>query len=203
MSITTYATLTSAVADWLNRDDLTDQVPTFIQMGESELRRRLQGAHLETGTVALDSGLVTLPADVGAVQDVFLEANSRTYVLSQTDIAGVIMQRGGIAAQPTHYAVGQGELWLGPVPDQTYTGTLVYEPFLALSDTQTTNWALSEAPDGYLYAALIAASPYLKDDVRVPLWQERLDRVIRDVKVASDRKRYGGRMQMPQPRTFG
>jgi hypothetical protein len=202
MSITTYSELQDAVADWLNRDDLEDQVPTFIQLGEAELRRRLQGVYVETGLLALETTTVALPADAGVVEQVFVEANGRTYTLVQTDTMGVIMARGAVAGRPTHFAVVQGDLWLGPVPDQTYTGTIVYEPWLNLSTTQTTNWVLDENSDAYLYASLIAASPYLKDDVRVMTWRDLLERIVRDIKVRAERQRYGGRLVMTPPIQF-
>ena len=39
-----------------------------------------------------------------------------------------------------------------------------------LSATNSTNEVLTEAPMIYLYAALLEAAPYLKDDERVPMW---------------------------------
>lgn len=203
MAISTYTDLVTAVTDWLNRDDLTTVVPTFIQLGEADLRRRMKGVHVESGLLTLSAPEVPLPADARMVEQVLLEANGRTYPLTQVDTGALILRRGAVAGRPTHYAVTEDTLWLGPVPDQTYTATVVYEPFLALDATeQPSNWLLAEAPDAYLYAALVQASPYLKDDSRVPLWASMLDRVVQDVRVAQQRRRYGGRLQMPLPSPF-
>ena len=45
MAITTYSELQSAVADWLNRDDLTSVIPNFIELAEADLTRNLQGSY--------------------------------------------------------------------------------------------------------------------------------------------------------------
>jgi len=39
VTITTYAELQSSIAGFLNRDDLTAEIKTFIALGEAELRR--------------------------------------------------------------------------------------------------------------------------------------------------------------------
>ena len=39
MTITTYATLKTAIADFLNRDDLTSVIPTFIALAEADMQR--------------------------------------------------------------------------------------------------------------------------------------------------------------------
>ena len=192
--ITNYTTLQSAVADWLNRDDLTATIPTFIQLAEDQLRTRLRGAHVETVTYGITKGEVPLPGDVSVVESIHLVTvtGSRRNLFA-TDLAGVWSARGdGTASVPVCYSVVQDEVWFGPVPDQAYTGTLVYEPFLALSSTQATNWALTASPSAYLYGALVAAAPYLKDDARMPLWQQAFDRAVGDLKLHAQQQRFGG-----------
>ena len=42
MSISTYAELKTAIANFLARTDLTDQIPNFIQLAEARLSRELE-----------------------------------------------------------------------------------------------------------------------------------------------------------------
>ena len=42
MSISTYSELKTAVANFLARTDLTDQIPNFIQLAEARLSRELE-----------------------------------------------------------------------------------------------------------------------------------------------------------------
>ena len=42
MAIGTYAELKTAVANWLDRDDLTDRIPEFIALAEAKMNRNLR-----------------------------------------------------------------------------------------------------------------------------------------------------------------
>lgn len=42
MSISTYAELKTAIANFLARTDLTEQIPNFIQLAEARLSRELR-----------------------------------------------------------------------------------------------------------------------------------------------------------------
>lgn len=45
-----------------------------------------------------------------------------------------------------------------------------YKKFTALSDANPTNEVLEEVPTAYLYASLLAATPYILNDERIPTW---------------------------------
>lgn len=45
--ISDYASLQTAIADWLARADLTDQIPTFITLAEARLNRDLRLASMQ------------------------------------------------------------------------------------------------------------------------------------------------------------
>ena len=62
--ITDYDTLQSAIADWLNRADLTSQIQTFIQLAEGDLNTRLRTRDMVIRAEATsDNEYVQLPAD--------------------------------------------------------------------------------------------------------------------------------------------
>ena len=42
MAINTYSTLQTAVANWLDRDDLTDRIPEFVSLAEATFNRTLR-----------------------------------------------------------------------------------------------------------------------------------------------------------------
>ena len=56
MSITTYAELQTAAGTWLNRSDLTSQIPDFIALAEAKFKRDLAGG---TTITALSGGSPT------------------------------------------------------------------------------------------------------------------------------------------------
>ena len=66
MSITNYTELKTAVADWLNRDDLTDaRITDFIQMAENRIFHVLRVPPMEKyANLTTDTeGKVTVPGD--------------------------------------------------------------------------------------------------------------------------------------------
>jgi len=53
---------------------------------------------------------------------------------------------------------------------------LYYEQPALLGDNLQSNWLTEYAPDVLLYASLLEATPFLKDDERVPVWSEMYNR---------------------------
>jgi hypothetical protein len=85
------------------------------------------------------------------------------------DALNVLNQTGNV---PTAYNIVGQAMRLGPFPDKQYTVEVIYYAKLPkLTATNTTNWLLADHPDFYLYATLLQAAPYLKDDDRIGIWQ--------------------------------
>ena len=61
-----------------------------------------------------------------------------------------------------------------------------------LSDTNTTNVFLEQAPDALLYAALLEAEPYLFNDARVNTWGTLYDRAIATLTRSDEASQYSG-----------
>ena len=75
----------------------------------------------------------------------------------------------------------------------TYNASLVYYARVpTLSVSNTTNWLLTEAPDVYLYGALVHSAPYLKDDARIQVWEALLAQGINNLNTSSADAKYGG-----------
>ena len=56
MAISTYDELKTAIADFLNRDDLTAIIPTFIALAESQFQRDIRHWKMETRASGQVSG---------------------------------------------------------------------------------------------------------------------------------------------------
>jgi hypothetical protein len=79
---------------------------------------------------------------------------------------------------PLYYADYDYQHWLiAPTPDAAQTLEILYyqQPPLLGDDLQT-NWLTQYAPDLLLYAALLEATPFLKNDERIQIWQGMYDR---------------------------
>lgn len=79
---------------------------------------------------------------------------------------------------PLFYADYNYQNWLiAPTPDAAYPiEILFYELPQLLDDTTQTNWLTEYAPQVLLYATLVEATPFLKNDERIPVWQNMYDR---------------------------
>jgi hypothetical protein len=101
--------------------------------------------------------------------------------------------RADLVGRPTNYAITGGSIELYPTPDDTYAASLVYYGRTpALSDTNTANWLLTEAPDAYLYGSLVHAAPYLKDDQRAVVWESLFKLSLDTLNSSSEDAKYGG-----------
>ena len=187
----TYAQLKSTLADYLNRDDLTAIVPTFIKLAESKFNRKLRVRQMVTrANATIDTAFFSPPADWLESKEFQLNTNPITKLEFITESYGNELRATRFTAggKPRYYTVVGSQLEFIPTPDTEYQGELTYYAKIpALSDANTSNWLLAYAPDLYLYGALIEAEPYLKNDERVGLWGELYLRVVSDIEVADER----------------
>ena len=74
---------------------------------------------------------------------------------------------------------------LAPTPDSTYTVELHYKyrpaSLTAGADSGTT-WISDNAPDALLYGTLVEAATFLKIPEEVPMYQQRFDMAIQNLK---------------------
>ena len=171
--ITDYDTLQSAIADWLNRADLTSQIQTFIQLAESDLNTRLRTREMIVRAQATsDEEFVQLPTDwLEAINIQLVDGKSPLRYVSM-DQADIIVARQEFTSV-TFYSIMDSAIELVPAPsDDVEIEMVYYKKIPALSDTNTTNWLLTKAPDIYLYGALSHASPFIMDDQRMPMFAQ-------------------------------
>lgn len=178
MAITDNASLVSAVSDWLARADLTAVVPTFVQLAESRLNRDVKSPRMlikETGLAI--SYLIYIPTPALSSSPRFQEIVSLSVSVGGRDIPlpplpPSMALDATVGAYPRgFYVLGENIVLVGGTGSESYT--LIYKaslPTIASSVNYFTNWLLDRAPELYLYAALLEAAPYLKDDARIQTW---------------------------------
>lgn len=81
-------------------------------------------------------------------------------------------------SEPIFYSDYDYSHWLiAPTPDQAYPVEILYYELPPLLDDSTqTNWLTEYAPQLLLYGTLLEATPFLKNDDRIPTWQTYYDR---------------------------
>jgi len=194
MSISTYAELKTAIANFLARDDLTDQIPNFIQLAESRMNRELETREQQkrvTATLTSGDEYIALPTDLREIREVKLNTSPIT-VLTYYSPVGLDQSYGTTSTgKPSGYSVVGKELKLRPVPDSSYTAEIIYIGDLnSLSDSATTT-LFSRSPDLYLYGALTEAYTYLLDEQRASVYDSKFTRALEEVKVDEQRSQYG------------
>lgn len=190
MAISTYSELKSAIADWLNRDDLTSVIPSFIELAEAELTRNLRHRKMiARADATINSEYTQTPTDWFQTQTLILETDPVTTLEYLTPEALNAKRAASTAnGKPLFYTMIGTEIQVYPVPSGDYTAEMVYYSKIpSLSDSETTNWLLTLAPDIYLYGSLMQSAPYLQDDNRLSVWNALYQKKIEDIYISDQR----------------
>ena len=198
MAISNYTNLKTTIADFLNRDDLASAIPTFIQLGESQMNRDIRHWKMEARTSGQQSQgdqYMQLPADW--LETIRLHLTSQgTDAVELASMASIADKRAQVddqAGRPRFYAHVRGEFELFPTPDEdTDFELLYYQKIPALSDSNTSNWLLEYAPDIYLYGSLAHSAPYLQEDARIAVWAQMYAAAVSQLNSQSERVKNSG-----------
>ena len=196
MAISTYSELQTAVANWLDRDDLTARIPEFIALAEARfnriLRLRSMEAKYTANTVAGQRNLA-LPANYIQMRNFQVNTSPLTTLSYVTPEIYDRVWGGSTSGTPKFYTILANEVSFGPIPGSVMeVEMLFYKKFDNLSVTTTTNSLLTDSPDLYLYGAMLEAEPFIMNDERVPLWAAALDRAVSDMQEQDNKDRHSG-----------
>ena len=205
-----YASLQAAVADWLNRADLNRQIPQFIQLAESGFRKKAQimrrayrrsVAQLTTNTIPQPDDYGSLDyiknTDAATDQDASLEfVTSEMLEFYRPNVIGL--------GAPRYYTISGAVFEFIPAPSTPINLEIGYwRGVQSLSDANPTNWLLDDSPELYLWGALLMASPFLKNDQRIPTWQTYYAQALEDIRLDTERSQYSGApLKMRTRRSF-
>ncbi len=187
--ITSYATLVTAVGDYLARDDLATFIPNFLQNSQEKLYRSLRTRPFEAAlSVAISSGVAACPSDYRDLKYAYISTTPVRFLKRATpeQIYTDYPTRSS-SGVPSLIAREVDNFIFGPYPDSTYTVTGVYYKNLdLLSASNTTNWFTTNAPEVLLYGALMEAQPFLMNDARIQVWQTLFNEAV-DTLVSQER----------------
>ena len=200
MALGTFTELKDAVADWLDRSDLTARIPDFITLAEARLNRDLRIRPMEVrSSMETTSGqrYFNLPGGYLQMRNMQMNTNPITPLEYITPEMLDRLYGSDTTGKPRAYTLIGDEIQLAPVPDSDYTVEMAfYEKFTPLGDgtsgTVTNNWLTLNAPDVLLYGSLLEAEPFIKNDERIALWLNAYNGAIRKLQDADDRDRHSG-----------
>ena len=196
MAISNYIELKNAVANWLDRDDLTDRIPEFIALCEARFNRALRIRAMETKqTASTVAGQRNLALPARFIQMRNFQVNTANLTPLQYVTPEIYDRLYGAAntGTPEVYTIIADELQFGPIPATAQTvEMLFYQSFQALSDANPTNWVITNAPDVYLYGSLMEAEPFIMNDARVQLWATGFQTAVGDIQEQDNKDRHSG-----------
>jgi hypothetical protein len=193
MALSTYSELKTSIANWLNRSDLTSEIQDdFIKLTEADINSKLRIRKMVTETsITIDAETEDLPTGFLQVRDFFITEGGTKYALTYMTPSQMDQIKGSsTSGMPEVFTILGDKFRFAPTPSASYAGTLnFYKSFDALSDSNTSNFILTNHPAIYLYGSLYHAANFLGgvEPQRLAQWQgmyttalERLERNDRE-----------------------
>lgn len=176
MSLATFADFKAAIADWLTRADLEQQIPDFIRLADATLNKVVRSTRMVANadvTINANIRKGLLPADM--IEPIYVQIKTdEDYPLEQVSPEQLtVLRRSRMRATgaPRFYAIVGRSIEVVPTPSSQITlDVAYYQTITALNGPTDTNWVLANEPDLYLYTALLHAAPFLQDEARASLF---------------------------------
>ena len=189
----TFTSLQSDIRNYLERGGATDpivfeQIPRLITLAERRIARELkiQGFQAVV-TTTMQSGVAVYPKPNRWRDTISINVgtgngnNNHTAIFARSyEYLRQYWPNETNTGQPEFYADYNYSNWIfAPTPDADYPmEVLYYELPPLLDDSNQTNWLTEYAPNLLLYGCLMEATPFVKDDERIQLWQSYYDRAL-------------------------
>ena len=180
----TYTSLVSTLEAYLQRDDnlVSSQIPNFIMLAQVRIPREIKILGLRTevqgqfDATATGTGVMSKPADWQKTMAFYVGTgaggNNFTPVFDRTvEYMRTVYPDPTVTGTPRFYGDIDYNHWMiSPTPSSSLYFRIVYYQIPVMLDAVTqTNWLTQYAPDLLLYACLLEAQPFLKDDERIPI----------------------------------
>lgn len=176
MAITTYSELQAAVANWLDRSDLTARIPEFIALAEADINAQFAHRAIESSstlTPVVGSRYIALPTGFRQALNLWLQWTGSAGVQEVRALIPEAMRITTVNSIPSAWCVdGSNIAFDCPCNDNgDYTFLFRWMGGIALSDSTTTNLILTNYPNVYLFGALKEAAPFLRDPEALTMWE--------------------------------
>jgi hypothetical protein len=184
--IMTYDSLLEDVRRYLERgfteqsDQIVyDQLPRLVTLGERRIARELKiEGFIRAVTTPLQAGVPVYMKPDRWRDTVSMSVDNKPIFARSYEYCRNYWPDETETGTPGYYADYDYQHWLlVPTPATAQTlEILYYEQPRFLGPEFQTNWLTEYAPDTLLYATLLEATPFLKNDERIQTWQGMYDR---------------------------
>lgn len=198
MALDSFANLKTAVAARLNNTEATDaHVTDFVTIAENEINRKLRALWNQKRAYAVPTGAyVAVPTDYQSLVSIQFTEGGYRYTLEQ--VSPHLLDQtypSTSAGVPRYYAIHDGQFEFRPAFSSTNTTeveiTYYFKP-AALSDTNTTNETLDNAPELLLYRALAEGFDFLFDEQRAVKYMQMYEKTKREIEKEAIKAKWSG-----------
>ena len=191
MAIANYGELKSAIADFMNRSDMTTaQTEYFVTLVEADIRNDVRIRAMEA-TTAITVTSQTVPAPAAMLDARELAVGGYAYQFVPKSIYTDVRKGGGSSKVFTSH----GQNFLVNIGDTTAVVDLTYTAALdAFTASTNTNYILTTAPDVYLYGACAHASQYYQDAANLERFKALYMGAIDRLNKRENKARWAGSM---------
>lgn len=161
-----YTELRQAIIDWSTNATVAGQVDRIIRLAEARINDDLVVKSIERQYLVTPAGAVIfLPDDFHRLQRItYIDSGKERTIAYVAPAAAEYTTLS--PGEPFGYTVLDQTIQLFPTPQGQQEFTVYYIPRIATIVGGDTNWLLTVRPDVYLYACLIEAAMFVKDQVR-------------------------------------
>jgi hypothetical protein len=200
-AVMTYDTLVENIQSYLERtDDATlEKIPTFIMLAEQVIASQIKflgNLTVNTSTMVQGEATIVKPArwHKTVSVNITVDGQRRPVLLRRYEYLRQYWPDPAEEDTPLYYTDYDYTHWLvAPTPDAAYNfEVLYYERVQPLDSSNQTNWFTVYAPQALLYGSLLQAMPFLKNDERIPMWQQQYDLIMQTL-MAEDKLRVADR----------
>lgn len=178
MAISTFSELKTAVANWIDRTDLSARIPEFITLFEAQVNRRLMVRPQTTSTtITMSSGSGSLPSDYLEWKRVTWDGSTDRELDYVTPSFLRSYNPTGASSDPTYFTIEGGTIKVARLSD-TSLDLLYSQKVPALSDSATTNWLLTSHPDAYLFGSLTMCATFTSDAENGKAWNALTQNIL-------------------------
>jgi len=200
-SVMTYDSLVENIQSYLDRtdDDTLAKIPLFIMLSEQIIASQIKflgNLTVQASTMTIGQPIIDKPARWHKTVsfNITVSGKKQPVLLRKYEYLREFAPDATVTGVPSYFGDYDYTHWLvAPSPDVAYDfEVLYYERLQPLDSSNQTNWFTIYAPQALLYGSLLQAMPYVKNDERMPMWQQNYDLIIQTLK-QEDVQRIGDR----------
>lgn len=180
MAFTNYGGLKAEIAQWLQRNDLTLPISSFVDLATARLTRQLRVPQMEQqATTTITGEWTALPSDFVAMRYVELENGTRLRHYPPDRFAIEVETKN----QPyiPIYMIGDMSLRVFPLQTSTVVDLLYYRTVPPLVSDLDSNWVLTQFPNAYLACAMAEGCQFINDYAGMERWEAKAEKALAEI----------------------